>query len=105
VQVLHATRVSLLFGILLVLTTEVFGVIVGAVQGYFGGPVDMLGQRIIEIWESLPFLYVMMLLGSVFGKGFLVLLIGYGIFNWVGISYYIRGEFLKLRKLPFVESI
>jgi microcin C transport system permease protein len=104
VQVLHATRVSLLFGILLVLTTEVFGVIVGAVQGYFGGPVDMLGQRIIEIWESLPFLYVMMLLGSVFGKGFLVLLIGYGIFNWVGISYYIRGEFLKLRKLPFVES-
>jgi microcin C transport system permease protein len=104
VQVLHATRVSLLFGIFLVVSTELFGVIVGAIQGYFGGRVDMFGQRFIEIWESLPFLYVMMLLGSVFGRGFLVLLIGYGIFNWVGISYYIRGEFLKLRKLPFVES-
>jgi microcin C transport system permease protein len=104
VQVLHATRVSLLFGIFLVVSTELFGVAVGAIQGYFGGRVDMFGQRFIEIWESLPFLYVMMLLGSVFGRGFLVLLIGYGIFNWVGISYYIRGEFLKLRKLPFVES-
>lgn len=104
VQVLHATRVSLLFGIFLVGFTEIFGVVVGAVQGYFGGRVDMFGQRFIEIWESLPFLYVMMLLGSVFGRGFLVLLIGYGIFNWVGTSYYIRGEFLKLRKLPFVES-
>jgi microcin C transport system permease protein len=104
VQVLHATRISLLFGMLLVITTEVFGVIVGAVQGYFGGAWDMFGQRVIEIWESLPFLYVMMLLGSVFGKGFAVLLFGYGIFNWIGISYYIRGEFLKLRKLPFVES-
>lgn len=104
VQVLHATRVSLLFGILLVVSTELFGVIVGAIQGYFGGRLDMFGQRFIEIWESLPFLYVMMLLGSVFGRGFMVLLVGYGIFNWVGISYYIRGEFLKLRKLPFVES-
>jgi microcin C transport system permease protein len=104
VQILYATRVSLLFGIALVVGTEILGVVVGAVQGYFGGRLDMFGQRFIEIWESLPFLYVMMLLGSVFGRGFFVLLVAYGIFNWVGISYYIRGEFLKLRKLPFVES-
>jgi len=90
VQVLHATRVSLLFGIFLVFSTELFGVIAGAIQGYFGGRIDMFGQRFIEIWESLPFLYVMMLLGAVFGRGFMILLIGYGIFNWVGISYYIR---------------
>ncbi len=104
VQILYATRVSLLFGIALVVATKIFGVIVGAVQGYFGGRIDMFSQRFTEIWESLPFLYVMMLFGSVFGRGFAVLLVVYGIFNWVGISYYIRGEFLKLRKLPFVES-
>jgi len=104
VQILYATRISLLFGLALVLGTMILGIGVGAIQGYFGGWMDMFGQRFIEIWESLPFLYIMMLLGSVFGRGFTVLLFAYGIFNWVGISYYMRGEFLKLRKLPFVES-
>lgn len=103
-RMLYALRTSLLFGMLLVLTTMALGTLAGAVQGYYGGKVDLLGQRFIEIWESLPFLYVLILLGSVFGQSFGLLLAIYAIFNWIGISYYMRAEFLRLRKLPFVEA-
>jgi microcin C transport system permease protein len=80
------------------------GTLIGAVQGYFGGRLDLLGQRLTEIWDNLPFLYVIMLLGSVFGRSLLLLLVCYGLFNWIGISYYMRAEFLRLRKQPFVEG-
>jgi len=104
VRIVYALRTSMTFGILLVAVTMLAGVLVGAIQGYYGGRVDLAGQRLIEIWESLPFLYILILMGSVFGRGFLLLLVCYGIFNWVGISYYMRGEFLKTRALPFVEA-
>jgi len=80
------------------------GVIAGAVQGYYGGIFDITAQRMIEIWSALPFLYVMILMGSIYGRSFALLLVCYGLFNWVGISYYIRAEFLNLRKRPFVEA-
>lgn len=104
VRLLYATRISLNFGFLLVGFTMLVGIGMGAIQGYFGGWVDLTGQRLIEIWESLPFLYILMLMGSVFGRSFLLLLICYGIFNWIGISYYMRAEFLRLRHLPFVDA-
>ena len=80
------------------------GVAAGAVQGYYGGVVDIAAQRFIEIWSSLPFLYVMILVGSVFGRSFILLLFCYGLFNWIGVSYYMRAEFLRLRSRPFVEA-
>ena len=104
VQILYGLRISMSFGLVLVIATMVIGIAMGAVQGYYGGAIDMIGQRLIEIWSALPFLYVMILLGSVYGRSFSLLLICYGIFNWIGISYYIRAEFLKLRKQPFVEA-
>lgn len=104
VQCLYATRVSLLFGLILVVVTTVVGTFVGAVQGYFAGKTDLFGQRLTEIWEALPFLYIIMLLGSTYGRSFSLLLMVYAAFNWIGISYYMRGEFLKLRKQPFVEA-
>ena len=103
-RMLYALRTSLTFGMLLVLATMSLGTAAGAVQGYYGGRVDLLGQRFIEIWESLPFIYVLILLGSVYGQSFGLLLAIYAIFNWIGISYYVRAEFLRLRKLPFVEA-
>ena len=103
-RILYGLRISLNFGIALVAGTMAIGVIVGGLQGYRGGKTDLLGQRFIEIWESLPFLYIMIFMGSVFGQSFLLLLVVYGLFNWIGISYYMRGEFLKLRKQPFVEA-
>lgn len=103
-RILYGLRTSMTFGFLLVALSMALGILLGAVQGYFGGKVDITGQRLTEIWSALPFLYVMILLGAVYGRGFLLLLICYGIFNWIGISYYIRAEFLRLRHLPFVES-
>jgi microcin C transport system permease protein len=92
------------FGLVLVFLSMALGVVIGAVQGYFGGAVDIAGQRFTEIWSALPFLYVVILLGSVYGRSFLLLLFCYGIFNWIGISYYMRAEFLRLRRQTFVEA-
>ncbi len=103
-RVLYGTRTALTFGLLLVAWSLTIGIAAGAAQGYFGGWVDLAGQRFIEIWSALPFLYVMILVGSVFGRGFGILLFCYGLFNWIGVSYYVRAEFLRLRKRPFVEA-
>lgn len=103
-RLVYATRVSLTFALVLVFCSLVCGTIVGAVQGYCGGFVDLTGQRLIEIWSALPFLYVVILLGSVYGPGFLLMLVCYALFNWIGISYYMRAEMLRFRSQPFVEA-
>ncbi len=103
-RILYGLRISMTFGFLLVLVSMTLGIMAGAVQGYYGGMLDITGQRLIEIWSALPFLYIMILMGSVYGRSFYLLLFCYGLFNWIGISYYIRAEFLKLRKQPFVEA-
>ena len=103
-RVVYGLRISLLFGFLLVGFTMMIGIVGGALQGYYGGKTDITAQRMIEIWSALPFLYVMILMGSIYGRSFTLLLIIYGLFNWIGISYYIRAEFLNLRRRPFVEA-
>ena len=104
VRLVYGLRTSLTFGLLLAILSMALGIVAGAVQGYYAGRVDLAGQRFTEIWSAIPFLYVMILLGSVYGRGFILLLIIYAIFNWIGISYYIRAEFYRLRHLPFVEA-
>lgn len=103
-RIVAGTRIAMLFGLLLVASSAVLGIAIGALQGYFGGGVDLIAQRFTEIWSALPFLYVMMLVGSVFGRSFGLLLFCYGLFNWIGISYYMRAEFLRLRSRPFVDA-
>jgi len=103
-RILYGLRTSLTFGLVLVVSSMAIGIVAGSLQGYLGGIVDMTGQRLIEIWSALPFLYIMILMGSIYGRSFFLLLFCYGIFNWIGISYYIRGEFLRLRKQAFVET-
>ena len=103
-RIIYGLRISMTFGFLLVAVSMFIGAFIGAVQGYYGGKLDITGQRLIEIWSALPFLYVMILMGSIYGRSFALLLFCYGIFNWIGISYYMRAEFLRLRKQPFVDS-
>jgi len=103
-RLLYGLRTSLSFGLILVVFSVVFGVVFGAVQGYFGGLVDLGGQRLTEVWGALPFFYIMILLGNVYGRSFGLLIVCYALFNWIGVSYYMRAEMLRLRKLPFVEA-
>ncbi len=103
-RLLYGTRIALSFGLLLVLWAMLLGLTIGALQGYFGGLTDLATQRFIEIWSALPFLYVMILLGAVVGRSFALLLFCYGLFNWIGLSYYMRAEFLRLRRRAFVEA-
>ena len=103
-RILYGLRTSMSFGIMLVACSMIIGITAGAIQGYYGGIVDIISQRCIEIWSAIPFLYVMIFMGSVYGRSFFLLLLCYGLFNWIGISYYMRAEFLRLRKEPFVEA-
>lgn len=103
-RLLYGMRTSMTFGLALVFATMLIGIAAGAVQGYFAGWVDITGQRLTEIWCALPFLYIMILLGNTFGRGFGLLLISYAIFNWAGAAAYVRAEFLRLRSREFVDA-
>jgi len=103
-RILYGMRTSMTFGLILVMGSMGLGIAAGAVQGYYGGIIDITGQRFIEIWSALPFLYIMILMGSIYGRSFMLLIFCYGLFNWVGISYYMRAEFFRLRSQPFVEA-
>lgn len=103
-RIVYATRIAMSFGLLLAMTATILGMIIGSIQGYFGGKTDIAIQRFTEIWASLPFLYIMVLVGSVFGQSFWLLLLVYGLFCWIGLSYYMRAEFLRLRDRPFVSA-
>lgn len=103
-RVLYALRTSLLFGLTLVCISMVLGILAGSIQGYYGGAVDISFQRFTEVWSALPFLYIMILLGSILGRGFGLFILCYGLFNWIGMSYYIRAEYLRLRNTAFVDS-
>jgi microcin C transport system permease protein len=103
-RILYGLRSSLSFGLILVLCSLSIGTALGALQGYLGGWVDVTGQRLVEIWSALPFLYIVILMGSIYGPGFWLLIFCYALFNWIGMSYYMRAEMLRLRRQPFVEA-
>lgn len=103
-RLLYGYRISFSFALLITLSSMTLGVFIGALQGYFGGLFDMTMQRLIEIFSALPFLYIVIIIGSSIGPSFGMLLIIFTIFDWVGISYYMRSEFLKLREIQFVEA-
>ncbi|HPG30083.1 MAG TPA: ABC transporter permease subunit [bacterium] len=103
-RLLYGFRISMSFALILSFSAMTVGIIIGGIQGYSGGLTDIAVQRFTEIWSAIPFLYVIILLGDLFGKGLILLLVCYAIFNWIGISYYMRGEFLRLKKFQFVEA-
>ena len=103
-RVVHGMRIALVFGLVLAFLGMLFGLVIGAIEGYFGGKTDILLQRFTEIWSAMPFLYVMIFIGSTMGRSFTVLMVCYAIFNWITVSYYMRAEFLRLRMRTFVEA-
>ena len=103
-QLLYGFRVSILFAFALTAVGTVIGVLAGAVQGYFGGRIDLAGQRLIEIWSSIPDLYLLIIFASIFEPSLLLLLILLSLFGWIGLSDYVRAEFYRNRSLEFVKA-
>lgn len=103
-RLLYGFRICMVFSLCLMVLGAILGIIIGGVQGYLGGKVDIATQRAIEIWSSLPFLYVVILVSSIYGRNFMLLLLVMVIFQWIGLSYYMRGEFLKLKNMTYVKA-
>ncbi|HEY2561306.1 MAG TPA: ABC transporter permease [Caldimonas sp.] len=103
-RLLYGFRVSVLFALALTAIGVALGLAAGAVQGYFAGRVDLTMQRLIEIWTSIPELYLLIIFASIFQPSIGLLLILLSLFGWVGLSDYTRAEFLRNRSLEFVKA-
>ena len=103
-QLIYGFRVSVLFALALTVTGVVLGVLTGAVQGYFGGKTDLAFQRFIEIWSAMPELYLLIIFSAVFAPSLALLLVLLSLFGWMGLSDYVRAEFLRNRQLDYVRA-
>ncbi len=102
--ILYGFRISLLFGLALCVVSSTVGIAAGAVQGYFGGKVDLLFQRFMEIWSGIPTLYVLIILSSMIVMSFWSLLAIILLFSWMGLVHVVRAEFLRCRQLDYVRA-
>ena len=103
-RLIYGFRISVLFGLILTIVSSVIGIAAGAVQGYFGGWIDLLFQRFIEIWNSVPELYLLLIISSILVPGFFVLLGILLLFSWVRLVGLVRAEFLRARNLEYVRA-
>src|SRR6476620_374130 len=103
-RLLYGFRVSILFGIALTVTGVLLGMITGAVQGYFAGRTDLLFPRFMEIWSSMPELYLLIIFASIFDPSIGLLLLLLSLFGWMGLSDYVRADFLRNRNLEYVQA-
>ncbi|MEG9884528.1 MAG: ABC transporter permease [Hyphomicrobiales bacterium] len=103
-RVIYGFRLSVLFGLTLTIVSSIIGVAAGAVQGYFGGLTDLTFQRLIEVWNSIPSLYLLIIVASVIEPDFWILLGILVLFSWVVLVGVVRAEFLRARNLEFVTA-
>ncbi|VWX63285.1 putative oligopeptide transporter subunit; permease component of ABC superfamily transporter [Burkholderiales bacterium 8X] len=103
-QLIYGFRVSVLFALALTVIGVLVGIATGAVQGYFGGKTDLAFQRFIEIWGSMPELYLLIIFSAIFAPSVALLLILLSLFGWMGLSDYVRAEFLRNRQMDYVRA-
>ena len=103
-RLIYGFRLSVLFGLSLTILGVFLGVLSGALMGYWGGRVDLVSQRVIEIWSSMPELYLLIIFASIFSPSIGLLIILLSMFGWMGLSDYVRAEFLKNRSLEYVRA-
>lgn len=103
-RLLYGFRVSVLFALALTITGTILGVVTGAIQGFFAGKIDLAFQRFIEIWGAMPELYLLIIFSAVFEPSIALLLILLSLFGWMGLSDYVRAEFLRNRQLDYVRA-
>jgi len=102
VRLAYGFRISITFALLVLCLTYSFGCALGAAMGYYAGLFDIIVQRLVEIWSSMPFLYTMIIISSIVRPNFYMLIIVLGIFRWIGLTYYMRGEFYKEKRKDYV---
>ena len=103
-RVIYGIRISLIFGLTLTFFSAILGIFLGAIQGYFGGLCDLILQRFLEIWSSMPVLFLLIILSSIITPSFFTLLILMLFFSWMSLVSYVRAEFLRLRNFDFVRA-
>jgi microcin C transport system permease protein len=103
-RVIYGFRISVVFGLILTLISSVIGIAAGAIQGYYGGRTDLVMQRVIEVWSSLPSLYILIIFSAMFVPGFWTLLAILLLFSWVGLVDVVRAEFLRARNFDYVRA-
>jgi microcin C transport system permease protein len=103
-RMIYGFRISVLFGLLLTIISSIIGIAAGAVQGYFGGWTDLLFQRFIEIWNSIPELYLLLIISSILVPGFFILLGILLLFSWVSLVGLVRAEFLRGRNFEYIQA-
>ncbi|MBN3762852.1 ABC transporter permease [Burkholderia sp. Ac-20365] len=103
-RLVYGFRVSVEFALVLTVIGTVLGVLAGAVQGFFGGKTDIIGQRLIEIWSAMPELYLLIIFASIFEPGFILLIVLLSLFGWIGLADYVRAEFLRNRQQDYVRA-
>ncbi|HWU99100.1 MAG TPA: ABC transporter permease [Oxalicibacterium sp.] len=103
-RLLYGFRVSVLFGLALTITGVLLGIVTGAIQGYFAGKTDLFFQRFMEIWGSMPELYLLIIFASIFQPSIGLLLLLLSLFGWMGLSDYVRADFLRNRNLEYVQA-
>jgi microcin C transport system permease protein len=103
-RLIYGFRVSMIFGVVLAVFGTFLGIVIGAVQGYYGGWFDLTGQRAIEIWGSLPELYLLIILSASFVPSIPLLILLLSAFGWMGLSVYVRADFLRARNFDYVEA-
>jgi microcin C transport system permease protein len=103
-RLIYGFRISLLFGFILTLLSSAIGIFAGAIQGYFGGWIDLILQRVIEIWQGMPVLYLLIIMASVVQPGFANLLVLMLLFAWMALVGVVRAEFLRARNLDYVRA-
>ncbi len=103
-RMIHASRIALGIGFIATGIAMFIGVIIGGLMGYFSGIVDMLGMRLVEIFESIPTLFLLLTFVAFFGRSIYIMMVIIGLTSWSGYARYIRAEFLRLRKMDFVQA-
>ncbi|MGE0080418.1 MAG: ABC transporter permease [Thiohalomonadaceae bacterium] len=103
-RLIYGFRLSVLFALALTAVGTLVGVLAGAVQGYFGGKLDLFTQRFIEIWSSMPELYLLIIFASIFNPSILLLVVLLSLFGWMGLADYVRAEFLRGRNMDYVKA-
>jgi peptide/nickel transport system permease protein len=103
-RMIHACRIAMTIGFIATGISAAIGIVVGALMGYFSGVVDIIGMRVIEVFDSIPQMFLMLSAVAFFGRSLYMMMLIIGLTSWVGIARFVRAEFLRLRQVDFVQA-